>query len=81
MSDYIYRMNRTEGGRQAMMCSFAALDDKAVKIVERVESETGTTILAYDCFAAEAIGEEEIRKIRGAGKELCRTLVAVKAEH
>lgn len=64
-----------------MMCSFATLDDKAVEIVERVESETGRTILAYDCFAAEAIGEEEVRKIREAEKKLCRTLVAVKTEH
>lgn len=64
-----------------MMCSFATLDDQALKIVERIESETGRTILAYDCFAAEAISEEEVRKIREAEKKLCRTLVAVKTEH
>jgi len=64
-----------------MMCSFATLDDQVLKIVERIESETGRTILAYDCFAAEAIGEEEVRKIREAEKKLCRTLVAVKTEH
>lgn len=64
-----------------MMCSFATLDNKAVEIVERVESETGRTILAYDCFVAEAIDDEEVLKIREAEKKLCRTLVAVKTEH
>jgi hypothetical protein len=74
-------MNAMERGTQTMVCSFATLDKKALEIVESVESETGRTILAYDCFAPEAIGEEEVRRIREAEKKLCRTLVAVKAEH
>jgi hypothetical protein len=64
-----------------MMCSFATLDHEALKILENVEDETGKTILAYDCFVPETIGEEEIHKIREAEKKLCRTLVAIKTEH
>ncbi len=64
-----------------MMCSFATLDDSALDIVKGVENETGRTILAYDCFEAEAIDEEEIRRIREPEKKLCRTLVAVKSGH
>jgi len=64
-----------------MMCSFATLDEKSLDIVREVESETGRTILAYDCFAPEAIDDEEVSKIREAEKKLCRTLVAVKADH
>ncbi|MGB6066465.1 MAG: hypothetical protein WBG50_16810 [Desulfomonilaceae bacterium] len=64
-----------------MMCSFATLDDNGLGIVQGVEKETGRTILAYDCFAPEAISEEEVRKINEAEKKLCRTLLAVKAAH
>ncbi len=64
-----------------MVCSFAALDDSALEVVKSVESETGRTILAYDCFAPEELREEEVHKIREAEKKLCRTLVAVKAGH
>ena len=64
-----------------MMCSFAILDGRALDVVKGVENETGRTILAYDCFEAEAIDEEEVRKITEAEKKLCRTLVAVKTGH
>jgi len=74
-------MNPTERGTRIMMCSFATLDDKDLEIVKSVEIDTGRTILAYDCFAPEAINEEELRKIKEAEKKLCRTLMAVKTEH
>ncbi len=61
-----------------MMCSFASLDNDALNIVQKLEKETGRTILAYDCFVPEEVSEEEIGKIRKAEKELCRTLIAVK---
>jgi hypothetical protein len=64
-----------------MMCSFATLDHNALETVKNLESETGRTILAYDCFAPAEIGEEEVRRIREAEKKLCRTLMAVKTEH
>ncbi len=64
-----------------MMCSFATLDHEALQIVKNVESETGRTILAYDCFAPAEISEDEVRKIMEAEKRLCRTLMAVKSAH
>lgn len=64
-----------------MMCSFATLDHEALEVVKTVEKETGRTLLAYDCFAPEAVSQEEIEKIRDAEKKLCRTLMAVKTEH
>lgn len=64
-----------------MMCSFATLDYEALGIVKSVESETGNTILAYDCFVPAKIGEKEVGKIQEAEKKLCRTLMAVKTEH
>ncbi len=64
-----------------MMCSFARLDNEALEMVKSVESETGRTILAYDCFAPAEISEDEVHKIMEAEKKLCRTLMAVKTEH
>lgn len=64
-----------------MMCSFATLDYDSLGIVRGLESETGNTILAYDCFLPEEIGEESVNKIREAEQKLCRTLMAVKTEH
>jgi len=63
------------------MCSFATLDKASLDVVKTLEKDTGRTVLAYDCFAHEAISEEEVEKIQDAEKKLCRTLVAVKSEH
>ena len=64
-----------------MICSFTTLDEKALETVQRVETETGQTVLAYNFFEPEELRERDLEKIKAAEKELCLTLMAVKAGH
>jgi len=73
---------RNDGrGENTVICSFATLDDSALEKIKALESETGETLLAYDCFRPVTLSDEKLHKIRVAERELCRTLIAVKTGH
>jgi hypothetical protein len=52
-----------------------------LETVKAIESETGETLLAYDCFRPTTLSDEKLHKIRVAERKLCRTLIAVETGH